>query len=637
MQIGKKKRTEEREDTAKSTLGGAAIKNELLPGLSALLLFRVIFAIILLVVGAVVKTSPAVVVVLQIIGGSAAGYDLVIKAANDVMHRDFTGENLPVVLAALLCFFIGRGSEGVIVLLILQAAYVARGYALPKIRDILISGVSLTVSDEKIPTGERLRINGVDSLIPTDCVVVEGTGTVDMSFITGNRTEITVRPGMLIPGGSLCTGGQFVAAAGRTQEDSVATTAAKTIERGFEDETSFEEKHNGFLKFLPAAMLLIAAIITIVCAANAELGFTEGLARAVTVLAVASPVTVMLGVPLSYLSAMTAARQAGAVVGDAEDMDKAASVKTMVFDKTGTITGMNYRVSEIKSDKMDSMMLLKVAAHAVSRSKSVEARAVVSAYDGTVDGSLIQEYKEFPGRGIEATMDGIHVLFGTEAFLGEYGVSVPKQFLGGSSRFMAFNRQYAGHMVLTETVNSDIYDTVSALGELGVDRIAMVSSASRESDRAVAGSLGIAEYFAECSQMEKLQRISELKGKTDGRSALAYVGCGEDIDPMCAAADLSFALNCMDTNYVPVSADVYVLGTSAAPVPKTISIAKKNKLWLVLEVAVLLAVKLLIVILAATGVAPVWFGMVLDVCLSLLVTMDALRPSRFRKKGSAEA
>lgn len=642
MQIGKKQRSESREKSAPRSSSAAKARSaskkaELLPGLSALLLVRVLFAIILLIVGAVIKTSPAVVVILQIFAALAVGYDIALNAVRDVTNMDFSKENLPVLLAALLCFFIGREDEGVIVLIILQAAYIVRGYELSKIEETLISGIALPTGNDRISAGDVITVNGISGLVPADCVVTEGMGAVDMSFITGNPATINVKPGTLVPGGSRCTGGQFKAVVGRPAEDSVASIAAGAVKKGYMEETTFEAKHSRLFSLLPAAMLLVAIIVTIVCAANAELGFAEGLKRAVAIIAIAAPVTVMLGVPASYLSAMTAARHIGAVVGGAESMDKATTVRTLVFDKTGTVTGMDYSVSEIKSDKMNSDMLLKVAAHAVSRSKSPEARAVVAAYGGVIDNSLIQDFREYPGRGIEATMDGIHVLFGTEAFLGEFGVTVPRFYPEGSARFMAFDRQYAGQLLLTETVNSDIYDAISALGGLGVDRIAMVSSASRESDRAVAGSLGIAEYFAECSQDEKEKRITELKGKTDGKSALAYVGCGENIDPLCAAADISFALNCMDTNYIPRSASVYVLGRSVAPVTKTLSIAKKNRLWMMLEIALMLAVKLLVVILAAAGVAPAWFGLVLDVCLSLLVTLDALRPSRFRVRENVQA
>ncbi|MEG1241594.1 MAG: HAD-IC family P-type ATPase [Oscillospiraceae bacterium] len=605
-----------------------------LPGL--LIIVRLLLTAVLLVLSAVLKLSFALTLVLQIAAALIIGYDIILNCVSDVREMVYTRENIPVLLAAVLAFSIGRGIEAVVALVLLQLACILRDYASSHMRGSLIQlaensendDLELLSADAKIAVGDLILIK-IGCIVPADCIVSEGGGVFDCSFLSGNDKPQSLAPGEFIPAGAKCLSGKTTAKVSALPENSMNKRIAKTLGSGFSDFTETEKKLQSMLKFFVPLMLLVSLVLLIVLPLKLKFSFTEALYRVIAIIAISSPLSILLPIPLTMLCGLVSARKLGVFVKSATVLEKAADIKTLVFDKTGTLTDSNYVVTEIISDKMNSSMFLKIAAHTASQANNPIARAIVSAYNEPISPDIVQNFEDYPGRGAAVWTDGIPILLGSFDFLAERLVEIPEACIRENAVYMSVNGIYAGCLVFSSTISRTIPETLKRISKVGVSRISMVSGDGRERDSAVAKDLGISEYFAECSPAEKAKRIAEMKARVGKNDTLALVGNSFGIEEACEEADVSIILNGLQKQLKPENADIFIMDDSAAPVPGIISLARRTRRFIYCEIAVGVLIKLIIAVLAGTGIAPLWFAMLMDLCLSLAVVLGCFGVFRF--------
>jgi len=352
-----------------------------------------------------------------------------------------------------------------------------------------------------------------------------------------------------------------------------------------------------------------------------HISIIEALRRVITIIAITSPCGILFSIPVSYFAGMAEAKKAGIVFRDACAVENSALIKSVVFNKVGTLTGKNYTVTEIKTDKMDTATFLKVAAYAESKSKSSVARAIVASYGGKISEELIRDYIEYPGKGVSVNVDGIRILFGSGDFITENGVIIPDGAYEGSSVHMSVNGIYAGQILLNEIVSPETSEILKKLYSTGVERVAMISGDGRARDRAVSTELGINEYYAECSTKEKVLRIEGMKDRTDSRGAVSFVGSCDCAKQLFDAADVGISINSIACRSALPKSDVMIMANSIKPISSIIRVGKKTNRFVFLGVLLGIVIKLAIMTLAALGIAPLWFGLLIDICASFIVVL----------------
>lgn len=624
------KTAEEENDTFVFTGGKSEVNNtnrmssipdgvEQSPG--SLLIVRIIVAIVAILLPRFIDIPDLTINIIYIAAALIAGYDIAIAAATDMLKRVYLRENLPLIIAAVCSFAIGRGFEGAVSVIILQAAYISRSILVRKTKMTQLCEVTLPPPDKGVSVGDTIMVNE-GSHVPTDCSVIEGRGMVDCSFITGDISPVQFKSGDFIPAGCVCLSGQMMLKAETLSESAVSAKIGSTIDSGYKAVTETENRIFSVARFVTPVMLLVSLIMLIILPFSYDYSFAEALRRVITIIAISSPCAALLSVPMSYLFAIISARRAGIVFRNASLLDKTATVKTVAFDKVGTVTNDSYVVADICSDKMDPVMFLKVAAHAAAVSNRPVAKAIVSAYGDYINFDLVKDFVEYRGKGVSVLVEGIKILLGCSEFMAENGVALPAGNLDGTAVFMAVQGAYAGRIVLKDSVNTSIPDAINELYASGVDRVAMISSDGRERDGIVAREAGINEYYAECSAEDKARRIKELRSRAPAGSSIAYVGCGDYCEQACRNADIGIILRGMENRYSARDADVVVMGRAVKAVPDAIARAHKVRITAMIKFGIALLFKLLIVILAAAGIAPLWFGLLLDNCVSLALTLN---------------
>ena len=610
-----------------------------------LLIIRMVLAAVLLAGSFFVKLTDDIMLAVLLAAALIAGYDIVIKAVKDTLKREFLRENLPITIAAIISFAIGRRQEGIAALLLLQAAYIVRDYALFKTRKtineliepnrkMLKGSDSGTASKPESAAGAVLSVfEGV--AVPSDCVVISGSGTADLSVITGSSKRVALKTGDFLPAGSVCTSGQFKAELADIPENALNRRLAAILSSGYAEITETEKLWTRAVSwFLPFALFL-SLVLMLVLPLIYQFSVAEALRRVSTVIAIASPCGILLSLPLTYFSGMALARRLGIIFSGAKSLESSDSIKAVVFNKSGTLTEKSYIVTDIKTDKMDPSTFLKVAAYASAGSSNRFSKAVVAAYGKEITKELVSDFAEHPNGGVSVSVDGIAILFGPDSFLESNGVETPNGAAEGTALHLSVNGIYAGRMVLGEASAEEASrEYLASLTAAGVSRIAMVSADRREADRIIASELGIDEYYAECGEDDMIARIAQIKARIDKRGKLAFIADSGNAQRLFEAADVGIAVNGISVHAELPKTAVIVLENGIGHITAVIGVSRKVKYYALAGMLVCCFVKLLLMALSAVGYCPVWFGMLLDFAVSLAVLLNCTRicaKAKFRK------
>lgn len=606
------------------------------PGLVMIIRLAVAAALILLTT--FLTLSSGVMLVILIGAAAAAGYDLVIGAWDDIRQRSLLRENLLVVVAAVIAFCTGQPTQGALAPLLLQLVYILRDYVQCGVKRSLTNMIDPADNSDwagtDITPGSTVRVDAGRSF-PADCVVTGGSAYADLSFLTGDAALHELTPGSFAPAGSKCADGSVTVQIISEPSASICTKFGDALRSGALEQTAAEKKWASRLQLLIPAALTLCAVLLIALPLSGAAELPLAFHRVAAILAIASPCSILLTIPSTYYVGVATARKHGAVVLGAGTLEKLSDTRALVFGKTGTLTEKNYSVASIKTDRMDPATFLKVAAHAEAHSKTAAARAIMAAYGGKIDESLVQDRSECAD-GVSVAVDNIPIVLGNRDFLRQNSVAVPDGTYSISAVHMAVGGIYAGHIDLSETVSRDAVETVHALSRCGVERVAMVTADGRDPSRRVASELAIDEYYAECSATDQGQKITDMKSRLAPNSTLAFVGCPESPDEAFRAADVGIEIDALALGHGLRPADVFVLGSSTAPVVPVLEIARAAKRYSTISIIATASAKALLLILAAVGIAPLWFTLVVDACVSSGLVVNTLSLASERKNEGGE-
>ncbi len=463
-----------------------------------------------------------------------------------------------------------------------------------------------------------------------DCEVIEGSATVDLSSILGTNDCAQKEPVDQIPAGaSLVNASLRVRAIGTAADSIFARSLDMASDEMFGRSTMEEMIHRYSGVYAPFAMglsLLTALLLLIFSSTPAE----EAIHRALILLIIACPTALIIPIPMTYLAGLYRSLQQGVLVKGAAVMDAISRAGAVVFDKDDLVFTGKYRVLSVKSDRLDPNVLLKVAAHAGAGSSDPLTASIAKAYDGVIDHSLIQSFEEFDG-GIVAVVSGTTIQLGSLDYFQSLGLELEDQSEGQHAVYMAVNGLYAGCILLTDIVRDNARFSVMAMESVGCDCI-MLSADNAEKTKAAAASAGIREYSAECTPLDYLTKIQEIKERFPVNSVL-YIGHGGEDEATISAADIGVCVNGLESEAALQTGSVVVMNNTVDKLADAIEVARATKRNTRITLIAILSVKLILLVLALLGVSyQLWFVMLVDVVIGIAGVLYSAYTRKLPKK-----
>ena len=542
---------------------------------------------------------------------------------------------------------IGAWGEGAAVLLLYNIAERVEDYTVDRVRNIAKSVAGLLPKRALIKKDGRIEEIPIEDLsrgdivvvkagwrIPVDGRIAAGRSSVDQSVITGESIPIEKSPGERVLSGSLSLDGSLEVVVERPYKESTVNRIVEMVTEAHERKAKIERLIDRVSGYYIPSMILVSVSIALIPPFVLGQPFQTWLYRALIVLVIACPSALVISTPVTVLMGLTRAMRSGILIKGGRYLEELSSVKTIIFDKTGTLTQGKLRVSKVVSlDGFTEDEVLRLAAMAESRSSHPIAHAIMErAGYGKNEYPDGMQMVDVAGKGIKAIVSGRGTLLvGRTSFLKESGVEINEVVSrsmppGGTTMAVALEGKMIGVIYVEDEIRLNAKDVVKQLRSMGKKTI-MMTGDNEITAQKVSTEIGIDEYYADLLPEDKVRLAGELKRKY-GNTAM--VGDGINDAPALTATNVGIAVGTAGNDIAIEAADVALMGSDLKAVPYLLRLGRKASTRIKFNIALALAVKALMIVLGAVGLIPLWFAVIGDDGLTLLIIANALPLLRFR-------
>lgn len=569
---------------------------------------------------------------------AAAAYTVVIRAIEEISAGEYLDDSVLIIAASVAAFAIMQFNAGAAIMVLYRvcklleaAAYSISDKIYDKMNMRLPDGLNVETQDglENIfpQDAERGMIFVVEpgEMIALDGVIIEGMSAVDISMLTGGDETVTVSKGDRVRAGSINVSAPLRIRVTKLFEDCTVARMCGALNNA----QKYKSKHEKIIErferiYTPvlAATGLLAAVVPPIF--NGE--WRSWIGRGIILLILSNTAAISATTALSYLGAVAAAAKRGVVIKGTRFVEALYRAKTMVFNKTGTITEGKYSIIDVVPSCMTEEDLLCLAALAEQKSEHRIAKAIKDACAGfNVDAQDECKMETIPGRGVSTIVRGRHIYVGNAALLEEHSIhcSVPRR--AGTAIHVALNDKYCGYIILSDKVRDGAFDALEELRVLGVRETVMLTADVRSVARPVAASLNFEMVKPELTPEGKISATEYLLATKPERTSLAYVcdmvGDAEALE----RADVGVSLAALSSENAIEAADVLIMADDLKLLPTAVRVCKLASEAAIENSLLFAAERILLVILALCGALPIIAAAVVDLVCTALMFINTFR------------
>ena len=415
--------------------------------------------------------------------------------------------------------------------------------------------------------------------IPVDGVIMAGGGAVDESMLTGESIPVEKKPGDRVIGATINTAGSLEIEATSLGASSMLARIVTLMKEAQGSQAPIQRLADRISAiFVPAVVTIAVATFALWMLVPAEPAVTSALTAAVAVLIIACPCAMGLAVPTAVMVASGRGASAGVLIKGGEPLERLADVDTVVFDKTGTLTeGRPIVVDTLFAG--DRETILRLVATAERLSEHPLAKAIAAHAPAETGRYAIDNFRALAGRGVLATIDGHHVIVGTQTLVRESGIDTSALDATAATWtsqartvvFAAIDGKAAAAFAIADTLRANSATVVQSLKRRGL-RVVMLSGDRQATANVIARQAGVDEVIAEVLPDGKVEAIKSLQ---QGGHRVAMVGDGLNDAPALAQADIGIAM-ASGTDIAAEAASVTLMRSDLAGVEHAIVLAQKT-------------------------------------------------------------
>ena len=614
------------------------------------MLLRILLAALLLVLLSLLPVEGWLRFGLFMIPYLLIGYDILWDAVKGVKNLQPFDENFLMAVATVGAIALGDYKEGVAVMLFYQVGELFQSYAVGRSRRSISqlmdirpdyaniegeNGQMEKVDPDEVPVGSIIVVQPGEK-VPIDGVIEEGESTLDTAALTGESVPRDIAAGDEVISGCINLTGVLRI---RTTKEFGQSTVSKILEL-VENASSRKSRSENFISrfariYTPAvclsalALAVLPPLFLLLTGSPARWG--DWLYRALTFLVISCPCALVISIPLSFFAGIGGASSAGVLIKGSNFMETLAQVKTVAFDKTGTMTQGVFEVSGIHHSSMEESALLEYAALAESYSGHPISQSLRRAWGGEPDKNRVSDVTELSGKGLTAKVDGKTVAVGNARLMELLGVEYKECHSVGTVVHVAIDGAYAGHILIADMLKPTAKSAVSAMKAAGVKKAVMLTGDAHSVAAQTAGELGADAFYAELLPGDKVDRVEKLLEENRGKEKLAFVGDGINDAPVLSRADVGIAMGALGSDAAIEAADVVLMDDDPMKIAKAIKISQKCIRIVYENIVFAIGVKLACLVLGALGITNMWAAIFADVGVMVIAVLNAIRALRVKK------
>lgn len=579
-------------------------------------------------------------------------YDVLKNAFVNIAHGRVFDENFLMMIATVGAFACREYIEAVAVILFYQVGECFQSYAVNKSRKsiralmsirpdfarVTRDGAEVEVDPSEVSIGEIIIIKPGER-VPLDGEIVEGASSIDTAAITGESMPRDVQAGDKVVSGCVNSSGVIKVKTSSNFAESTVSKVLTLVEEASSKKAKSEQFITVFARYY-TPIVVISAVVLAVVGTLVTHDFRTWIYRAMTFLLISCPCALVISIPLSFFGGIGGAGKKGILIKGGNFMDTLSKVNTLVLDKTGTITKGNFALGKIEPSRYFSEKygndaedkLIEAAAYSESYSTHPIALSIIGRYAKEIVKDRVENVTEVAGKGVKAVVNGVEIAVGNKKLMLDIveGTDILELDAcadidaGGTLVYVAEGARYAGHMHIVDEIKDNAAEALNSCRKAGIRSIVMLTGDNEKTAASVAKSVEVDDFYANLNPMDKVSSIEKIMADDPAR-VVAFVGDGINDAPVLSRADIGIAMGAMGSDAAIEAADVVIMTDDLSKLSEAKKIAIKTLRIVKENIVFALGIKLLVLVLAAFGIANMWAAIFADVGVAFLAILNAMR------------
>lgn len=594
---------------------------------------NLILGLLLILFSFIFKNMSVIYIILSYI---VLLYKTAATGVKNLFKKKALDENMLVTISVIGAYIISEPMEGLMVIILYQIGKILEDIAvnnsrksIKELMNIRPKYVNLKNGNElKVVVPEQVKVGSlilvkVGEEIPLDGEIVEGEAELDTAALTGESMLQTVKTGDQVLSGSINAGGLITVKVTKGYKDSTVFKLLELVENATDKKAKTENFISKIARIYTPAVLILAILVAVFMPVIIKsVSYTDSVYKALIFLVISCPCAIAISVPLSYFSGIGKASKSGILIKGSNFLDGLKNVKTIVFDKTGTITTGNFNVNKVNSlnEKYSEQDILEICAKGESFSNHPIAKAILKKYGDNPDQSDVSDYKEISGRGISCKINNDEILIGTSELVG-----VDVVYTEGTTLYVSINGKLSGSVVIKDEVKNNAKDVVSKLESLKINT-KMFTGDNEKVAKEIAEQVGIEDVNYKMLPEDKYNKLeSILKTRNEELEKVVFVGDGINDSPVLALSDIGISMGGIGSSSAIESSDIVIMKDDLTKIIDAIEISKKTNMIIKQNLIFAVGTKLLFLTLSLLGLSGMWQAIFADVGVTVLTILNSIR------------
>ena len=601
---------------------------------------RIVVGIAIYLIALIGNFGTIITNILTIISFVVLLYKTAKKAWKQVTKNKVLDENTLIVISAIGAYFVGKISEGIMVITLYEIGKILESKAVNKTRksisdlmnikpeyaNLKINEEIKKVNPEEVKIGDIIMVKTGEK-IPLDGVVISGDAQVDNSALTGESKLVNVTKNSKVLSGSINVNGLIEVKVEQTYENGTVSQILNLVENATDKKAKTETFVSKAAKIYTPVIIGLALLVAIFMPlVVANVTYKESIYKALIFLVISCPCSIAISVPLSYFSGIGKASKKGILIKGSDYLDGIKDIKEIIFDKTGTITTGNFKVSEIHSldEKYSKNEILEYFARGEKLSNHPIAKSILNKYEEKQDKKElnvndVENFEEVSGKGLKYTYNNKNIKIGNSSFTG-----AKTENIVGTVLYLNIDDQVVGSIVLSDEIKPKTKETMERLHKLGI-KTKMFTGDKKEIAEKIAKQVGIQSVKAEMLPQDKYNELDKIIEQREENKKVAFVGDGINDSPVLARADIGISMGGIGSSSAIEASDVVIMTDELNKIVDGIEISKKTNKIIIQNLIFAIGVKILTLLLSLFGIADMWQAVFADVGTTLITIFNTLR------------
>jgi len=571
------------------------------------------------------------------------GFPVLKEAFESIRKGEIFSEFLLMSIATIGAFAIAEFPEGVAVMLFYAIGEIFQNLAVQRAKanikslldqrpdevTILENNVAKTIKAATAKIGDIIQLKAGEKL-GLDGELLSDTASFNTAALTGESKPDTKAKGETVLAGMINLNSVCQVKVTTAYTDSKLSKILEMVQDATAKKAPTELFIRKFAKIYTPIVVLLAILICVVPMLFVDnYIFRDWLYRALVFLVISCPCALVISIPLGYFGGIGAASKNGILFKGSNFLDVMASIQNVVMDKTGTITEGVFKVQEVvfNSDFNQNEILQLV--NALESQSTHPVATAIHQYVGEIDSTIIlKDVEEISGHGLKAIVNSKELLVGNFKLMDKFSISydIDPTSIVYTLIAVAYDKKFVGYLTIADSIKEDAQITIDKLKALGI-KTTMLSGDKNTVVQFVAKSLGITNAFGDLLPEDKVNKVKEIIAKNE---TVAFVGDGVNDAPVVALSNVGIAMGGLGSDATIETADVVIQDDMPSKIPMAINIGKQTKKIVWQNIILAFAVKTIVLVLGAGGLATMWEAVFADVGVALLAILNAVRIQRMR-------